>query len=536
MNFELNRWMRLAGIISEQDSASGPMKDLHVFDFDDTLGVTTSPTLVAAVEYNGGDPDDPESYTPIKDLQRRVGSVVKGVKLPDEAEVKSPGLRGDRVKSTDNLDDSQAIVLDTEQYRDWKEKYIPSGNHVRLVINPNIDQQIRAAGRKMSQSGTTGEIHVADFSPSSTIGASVRPIKQMLKTLANAEAAGDETAVVTARKGKTDLDALGGGKVAATNAADISGFVSDQVGVKPDEVLGAADFNPTDPASAKRDLVIKLASDPSIDNISFYDDDPENARRVAQICDDAPELTGKELDIYNYEFAKGKNPTKPTFSCTIGEGKMKKKISESQLRKGIRSLIREVEIPLADAEKEWDLLPLSDYEQRIDYEDDEDSDWQVDQERDDLAGRDEAWPDPNDNEDSWRSEEEYRGSVSEQKIRHLVRSMVREAQQGAKSKPTKQAWGKPTPSEKKVEKKRDREAGKKAATDLEEAETRDYKGQEYKSSAGSLSALKKHDWSVEKAVKAGDFDWADDPYAAAQAALIVGRGETTRSASHKKKD
>lgn len=419
MNFELNRWMRLAGIISEQDGTSGTMKDLHVFDFDDTLGVTTSPTLVAAVEYNGGDPDDPESYTPVKDLQRRVGSVVKGVKLPDEAKVQSPGLRGDRVKSADDLDDSQAIVLDTEQYRDWKEKYIPSGNHVRLVINPNIDQQIRAAGKKMSQSGTTGEIHVADFSPSSSIGTSVKPIKQMLKKLANAKAAGDETAVVTARKGKTDLNALGGGKVPATNAADIKDFVSQEAGVSPDVVYGAADFSPTDPASGKRDLIIKLASDEDVDNISFYDDDPENAKRVAQICDDAPELTGKELDIYNYEFAKGKNPTKPTFSCTIGEGKKKKKISESQLRKGIRSLIREVEIPLAGAEKEWDLL---------DHEDDDDLDWQRDQEWEDLINRDEAWPDPNDNEDSWRSEEEYRGSISEQKIRRLVLSMVREAQ------------------------------------------------------------------------------------------------------------
>ena len=37
--------------------------------------------------------------------------------------------------------------------------------------------------------------------------------------------------------------------------------------------------------------------------------------------------------------------------------------------------------PRENAEKECDLLPLSDFEQRIDYEDDEVLDWQMDQEQ-----------------------------------------------------------------------------------------------------------------------------------------------------------
>ena len=69
MNEIVNRWCKLAGVITEQAKAEERgRKDLHVFDFDDTLGVTTSPTLVAAIEYNGGDPEDPASYVPIKDL------------------------------------------------------------------------------------------------------------------------------------------------------------------------------------------------------------------------------------------------------------------------------------------------------------------------------------------------------------------------------------------------------------------------------------------------------------------------------------
>ena len=59
--------------------------------------------------------------------------------------------------------------------------------------------------------------------------------------------------------------------------------------------------------------------------------------------------------------------------------------------------------------------------------------------------------------------------------------------------------------------------------------TRSYKGKEYTASAGSLKSLKKHKYDVSKAVEAGDFDWADEPYAAAQAAYIVAKGKTTTS-------
>ena len=61
----------------------------------------------------------------------------------------------------------------------------------------------------------------------------------------------------------------------------------------------------------------------------------------------------------------------------------------------------------------------------------------------------------------------------------------------------------------------------------ERSQTRKYKGKTYTASPGSISALKKHDMDASKAVDAGDFDWADEPYAAAQAALIVATGKTT---------
>ncbi len=65
--------------------------------------------------------------------------------------------------------------------------------------------------------------------------------------------------------------------------------------------------------------------------------------------------------------------------------------------------------------------------------------------------------------------------------------------------------------------------------------SRSYDGGEYKASKGSLAAIKKHGGSKKKAVKAGAFDWAKDPWAAARAAEIVktGRAKATRGPKSK---
>jgi hypothetical protein len=54
-----------------------------------------------------------------------------------------------------------------------------------------------------------------------------------------------------------------------------------------------------------------------------------------------------------------------------------------------------------------------------------------------------------------------------------------------------------------------------------------YGKKEYKSSSGSVAAIKKHGGSAKKAVAAGAFNWASDPWAAANAAHIVAMGEPT---------
>lgn len=69
----------------------------------------------------------------------------------------------------------------------------------------------------------------------------------------------------------------------------------------------------------------------------------------------------------------------------------------------------------------------------------------------------------------------------------------------------------------------------------DEAESHKYGKKVYKASSGSVAAIKKHGGSAGKAVKAGAFDWADNPMAAAQAAHIVAMGEPTVAKGTKKK-
>jgi hypothetical protein len=63
-----------------------------------------------------------------------------------------------------------------------------------------------------------------------------------------------------------------------------------------------------------------------------------------------------------------------------------------------------------------------------------------------------------------------------------------------------------------------------------------YGGEKYSASAGSVAAIKKHKGSTKKAVASGAFDWASNPYAAAQAAHIVAMGEPTVAKGSKKKE
>ena len=100
---------KLVDLLFEQNDAE---EELHVFDFDDTLGVTDAPTLVAAVEFTGGDPDDPENYKVVDDLDQRLSSTTGKLKKPSETSIESPGVVGNKVKGEHPLiDDAQVVGI-----------------------------------------------------------------------------------------------------------------------------------------------------------------------------------------------------------------------------------------------------------------------------------------------------------------------------------------------------------------------------------------------------------------------------------------
>ena len=70
----------------------------------------------------------------------------------------------------------------------------------------------------------------------------------------------------------------------------------------------------------------------------------------------------------------------------------------------------------------------------------------------------------------------------------------------------------------------------------QKTKSKKYAGKKHKASAGSVSAIKKSDDSAGEAVKAGKFDWASSPFAAAQSAHIVATGEPTVKKGSKKNE
>ena len=61
----------------------------------------------------------------------------------------------------------------------------------------------------------------------------------------------------------------------------------------------------------------------------------------------------------------------------------------------------------------------------------------------------------------------------------------------------------------------------------EEEKEEELEEKKFKTSPGAAAILKKHGGSCKKAVDAGDFDWASEPYAVCNATKIVTKGHPT---------
>tara|TARA_Y100001973_G_C5155936_1_gene310738 strand:- start:125 stop:1156 length:1032 start_codon:yes stop_codon:yes gene_type:complete len=299
-------------------------KDMHIFDFDDTLGVTDAQTVVAASEKRRGD-DGEVKMRPITNLVDRLDAEGVNAKLPHEVE----GGLGDfndylakdqyLTVGPDGIRGAQPVVLDTAAYADWKNRYIGASgkSRMRAVTQANDTSTLKRALGDEYEEGT--EVHVADFSPSFTLG-NVKPIGDTINLARSQQREGDDVGVITARKGETKLDNFQKkDAVSATNKQDIEKFMNSQ-GVNLDFAYGAADTGNA-VSGIKADLAKSEFIDSDAEDLFFYDDDRSNTEAVFnKLCND-PELEREKpnstIAVYNAHFDNGL-PSSPNKICQTG--------------------------------------------------------------------------------------------------------------------------------------------------------------------------------------------------------------------------
>lgn len=291
--------MRYLKTFEELDStpgnAPGP-KQVHVFDFDDTLGVTSNPNGV--MPYKDGQPMFKDESS-AKDWVKKNG-LEKDLLAPKD---------GPAIKKIEDRD-GYAIYLSSAGLAkvQSKEKF--------PQYQPAKDKQIVVGSDKegVAKQEGTGELLLIDFTPSSYVDPSTtKPIDSTINKLKQVNAKGGKTAVMTARQGTGAGKNLSGETVNATNAEDIKKFLASK-GAEPNSgVIGVAGKN-------KGEEIVKKFSDLKPEEIHFYDD---LSRNTDQVSAELSKQKDKEVYIYGPgEFAHGEaDPNDPDKVLGGAEGK-----------------------------------------------------------------------------------------------------------------------------------------------------------------------------------------------------------------------
>lgn len=226
---------------------SPPEKQVHLFDFDDTLGVTTNANAVML--YRDGKPVH-KSRTEVETWLKSLG--VSKNALLDPGIVPIPEKDG-------------AFAA-----------YVSSAGLAK--IQSQIPKERQFATGFSLPTGASGEDEVlVDYTPSSgTDIGTTKPIDSTIDKLKKANAAGSKTAVVTARTARGEVEDIHGKKLKATNASDMEEFLEKQ-GAKPNSgVFGVSGGNKGE--KIKKHFVDQAKVKP--DEVHFYDDLSKNTKDV----------------------------------------------------------------------------------------------------------------------------------------------------------------------------------------------------------------------------------------------------------------
>ena len=254
-------------------------KQVHIFDFDDTLGVSLNPAGVMLMK--NGEP----AWQTIENVQTWMSQ--NGI---SPADVIDPGI----IKI--NRLNGYAVYLTSAGLAKAQSK-IPKSKR-GVVFQDSESQAINA-----------DEGLLIDFSSSAgTDPDAVAPVKQTVDKMKSASAQGSDTIVMTARKSEGSLKNFEGEDVPVTNKEDITKFLQ-SYGITPN--LGVTGVTGKSKGEKIKDVFFKMGDPP--EEIHFYDDADFNTIDVEN------EVAGKvpaEVFIYGPgHFSKGEvNANRPNAS------------------------------------------------------------------------------------------------------------------------------------------------------------------------------------------------------------------------------
>lgn len=218
-------------------------KQVHLFDFDDTLGVTSNANAIML--YKDG--------KPVHKSEQEAREWMKSMGLSDK-DLLEPGI-----VAIPEREGAFAIYVSSSGLAKVQSKFDKTQQKVTGFSEPDKGEQI-----------------LIDFTPSaSTDIETTKPIKQTIEKLKAANASGAKTAVVTARTAKGEGENIHGEKVGATNQEDMEEFLAKQGASPTDGVFGVSGGDKGNKIKAQ---FIDVADSP--EEVHFYDDLSKNTSDV----------------------------------------------------------------------------------------------------------------------------------------------------------------------------------------------------------------------------------------------------------------
>lgn len=257
--------MRLSltkALFEDTEPGNAPPEDqVHVFDFDDTLGLTVNANGVML--YKDG--------KPAHKTEREVREWLKSLGVSSEA-ILDPGI-----KSIPERENGMAVYLSSSGLAKVQKTFPSDKQGVTTGYADKVNQP--------------GETILIDFTPSSgTDVGTTKPIDKTVDKLKKANRQGSDTIVITARKATGAGTNFHGEPVEATNSKDMEEFLA-SLGARPtDGVMGVTGQN-------KGHAIINkyVKSEDPPEEIHFYDDLKKNTDEVeAAVAEKVP----SELYIY----------------------------------------------------------------------------------------------------------------------------------------------------------------------------------------------------------------------------------------------